>query len=173
MSTTHRQLFIAIIKIMKFKVSQLNNRDRVIYSAIIIALIFLALWFFFGRQTVESYEFVGQIKKIEGDSLYLHGLYKGLDGEYLEDQPSGGQDVKVLIVSETTFIKVKMFLPSIKDLGPDRKYNPADLKKEEVDGSRDDLQNVNGIFVKSDNNIFGKSKFKASDIRYIFSVNPS
>jgi len=126
----------------------------------------------------DAFEFIGRIEKIEDNSIFLFGTY------FAPDQPDlanaqNQKKVKVMIGSETKFVKTKLFLPTDEELkASGGRFRPDELKREEETGSLDDIKKILenserfSIRVKSTKDIYGKSKFYASEISYIVPIYP-
>ncbi|MDO8496584.1 MAG: hypothetical protein Q7S43_04035, partial [bacterium] len=123
----------------------------------------------------ESKEFIGQVKKVEGNVIWAHGRFINRDKPELAAKALG-KDVEITVLPETTIVKILMYMPTSEELEKTGgRWNPADLKQEEVPGMITELtynkENLT-IRVLSDKNIFNKSKFTPTRIEYIEQVEP-
>ena len=133
---------------------------------------FFASEFLFGERG-EAKEFIGQVKKVEDSLILANGLFVNRDKPELAKN-SLKKDVKIKVSPETTIVKILMYMPTSEELKKtDGRWNPAELKQEEVPGTVPDLtykkENLT-IRVVSDKNIFNKPKFTAKRIEYVEQV---
>lgn len=153
------------------------NRKTVFLVLVIISLTvagFFASKFLFGERG-ESKEFIGQIKKVENNMILARGVFVNPDKPELAEEVST-KDVKIKISSETTIVKILMYMPTLEELKKaGGKWNPADLKQEETIGTLTDLTHEKeGLTIRalSDKNIFNKTKFTAKKIEFVEQVYP-
>ena len=152
------------------------NRKITLSIVAVIALAvagFFASKFLFGEHG-ESREFIGQVKKVEGNVIWTNGVFVNQDNPELAKNGFRKDNVKIVVSSETTITKILMYMPTSEELKKtDGRWNPADLKQEETSGTVADLtDNKEGLTIRvlSDKNIFNKSKFTAKRIEYIEQV---
>ena len=153
--------------------------DKKFYIAIavLVVLIVLVFWgdYVFSllgiRERVEAKEFAGRIIKTENNLVFMSGRFISENNQ--PNPQKEEKEVRVFITPETKIIKTIIYLPGLKDVGPDGSYDPATLRRETVDGSKDDLvPDRSSVLIKSDKNIFNKRKFSAVSIEYIEPIYP-
>ena len=148
------------------------NRNTVL----IIVIVALAgagffIWDWKFRTDYDSFEFAGTVKDISGDILLVNGVFVVADNPRLSG-PDNYRDVKIRILPEAKITKTLIYFPDPETLGPDRSFNTKDLKKENVEGAKEEIAKGLWITVKSGSDIFGKSKFSASEINYTAPIYP-
>jgi len=146
----------------------------IIVTAAALLVLAAAFWFSWLAKQPKSYELAGRIERIEGNSIFLNGVYQVPDRPDLT-VPENAKEVEVVVTAATRFVKTVLYLPSAAELEKTGgMYRPDDLRREEVAGAFDDIKNggVDGIFAAAGKNVYGKSKFEASEVRYISAVAP-
>lgn len=155
-----------------FLEKKINKKILIAVLAVII-LSALAYKFFF-IETFESKEFIGSVKKIEGDYVYAFGVFTVIDHPEFYD-PKERMNVRIEITPKTEIVKNLIHMPSRAELQASKgRWNPADLRTEFVAGSLEDIKNAQGMPVKitTSKNIFKKPEFTAQKIEYIEQVYP-
>ena len=154
------------------------NQKSVLFLLVVVALAvagFFASKFLFGEHG-ESKEFIGQVKKVEGNVIWAHGRFINRDNPELANE-GVGKDVEITVSPETMIVKILMYMPTSEELEKTGgRWNPADLKQEETTGMIIDLTDKKeGLTIRalSDKNIFNKSKFIPTRIEYIEQVEPN
>ncbi len=154
------------------------NKKSVLFVLVVLALAvagFFASKFLF-MERGESKEFIGQVKKVEGNVIWAHGRFINRDNPELASKALG-KDVEITVSTETIVVKILMYMPTSEELEKTGgRWNPADLRQEETTGMITDLtDNKEGITIRvlSDKNIFNKSKFTPTRIEYIEQVEPN
>lgn len=114
-----------------------------------------------------SHQFIGQISKIEGNTLSVSGTFVVAGHPELSGPGSSTKSVAVTLDANTKFQKTVLHLPNTTGT-----FSPSDLKKEVILVSASDFEtdltkNKVGITVLSDTNIYNSSAFTASEIDYI------
>lgn len=149
------------------------NRRLILVIIIVILLVFATAigWWFAHR--VAANEFIGKVKKIEGDVLIVEGVYVVKDRPDLSN-PSNSKTVSVTIDKSTKIIKERLFLPTVKEVEKTGgRFEPSKLKREAVAGSVGDFQGGEvSITIMGSDNIYGRSVFTAKEIKYIEPVFP-
>ncbi|OGE81595.1 MAG: hypothetical protein A3H72_03000 [Candidatus Doudnabacteria bacterium RIFCSPLOWO2_02_FULL_48_8] len=141
---------------------------KTVFATIVILLIVVATWFWWqGQAAVKAYEFAGRIEKVEGPVIFTKGVYENAQN------PKGltlaEEDKQIVVGEDTKLIKITQFMPTAAELEQSGgQYRPQDLRSEQSAGSLDDLAQglTDGVFAKSDRNIYGQSKFVATEITY-------
>lgn len=136
---------------------------------VVLVLIGFLIMYFVKGSSVKAYEFLGQIDRVEGNNIYMHGNYLGPNHPEFS-KPENAVDVKVIANSSTDLVKIVIYKPvSSKN---DRFRDPKNLKKETMIGSIEDLASgkVVDATIITDKNIYGKTKFSASNISYYWLV---
>lgn len=143
---------------------------KVIFILILILVgagVFLWQW---GR--IASYQFVGQIEKVEGNMIYVKGL------AVVPDKPeSYNQDkiksVVVLLDDKTILEKEVWYMLSAEELKKSEgRWDPNQLRKEMQQGSMGDLDAGASVTVESRENIYNKTEFRAKKVKYLKQVYP-
>lgn len=153
------------------------SRKTVFSILVIIGLAiagFFVSKFLFGERD-QSKEFIGQVKKVENNAIWARGVFVNSDKPELAKEVST-KDVEIKVSSETTIVKILMYMPTIEELKKTGgKWNPADLKREEALGMLAELTDKKeGLTIRviSDKNIFNKTKFTAKKIEFVEQVYP-
>ena len=151
----------------------MNLKFLVIIVVIIVAAGIVFGFWQYQKTRAEAKEFVGKVVKVESNTVTVEGVYIVLGRPDLSG-PDKAKTVTVLLDAQTRLIKELLYLPSaeeVKDTGG--RYNPSELKREEMAGSLDDLKDE-GVSVRviAAKNIYGRSSFFAKEIRYIEPVFP-
>lgn len=162
--------------------SELFSRifNKKVLLTLTLALLFLIAGFFVSKfflNRITAKEFVGNIQKIEGNTIYVKGLYVVPEKPELADQQRGfTQEVQVLVSQDTQLIKIVLHMPTIEELKKTNgRWDPNKLPKEEVPANIEELTNKKEgliIHVLTKNNIFKKSKFVAKRIEFVQEVYP-
>ncbi len=154
------------------------NRKTIFFILIIIAIAiagFFVSKFLFGERG-EAKEFIGQVKKVEGNVILVNGVFVNQDKPELARNGFRKEGVKIVVSPETTIVKILMYMPTSEELKKtDGRWNPADLKQEETSGTLADLtdrKEGSTIRAVSDKNIFNKSKFTAKRIEFVEQIYP-
>lgn len=133
---------------------------------------FFASKFLFGERG-EAKEFIGQVEKVENNVIWTRGVFVNPDKPELAKKISS-KNVEIKVSSETVIVKILMYMPTSEELKKTGgRWNPADLRREEVLGMLTDLTDrKQGLTIKatSDKNIFNKSKFTAKRIEFVEQV---
>ncbi len=149
-----------------------KRHKRLSLTIIILALVGAGFWIWsFNRgPSVKSYEFVGVIKNMDGQSLTLKG-------QFIDNGNSVSKDTEVVVVvtADTKITKSSIHLPTAEEVRKtDGRYDPSKLKREMVAGSLSDLKNFDStVDIKSSSDIYNKSRFEASEIIYTIPVYPN
>ncbi len=142
--------------------------NKKLWLALIIVLAVIAgglIYWQSDQPKVSAYEFVGQVNKIDGNTVSMNGAFVIKDHPELGKKDSLGVDVS--LTANTKFQKTVLYLPTTTTT-----FTTADLKKDiktvSLDEFKTDLTNnkVN-ISVHSDKNIYNSQTFSASGIDYI------
>ncbi|MBI4363245.1 MAG: hypothetical protein HY545_00145 [Candidatus Doudnabacteria bacterium] len=146
-----------------------------ILAAVVVVAAAGLLWWQ-NKNAVKAYEFAGSIEQIQGTEIKLNGLF------VVDNRPDLASEknrttVQVSLSDQTKIIREAVYLPKPEDLGEDKSFKVDDLRKEQEQVTFTQLQtdwetNQMSLRVKSDKNIYGKSKFKVSEISYKVAVQP-
>lgn len=117
------------------------------------------------KPKVKAYEFAGQVKAVSDSTLNVRGGYQVAGHPEFLDLKNA-KEVLVTIGSDTKLIKTITYLPASGKAGESFNYNK--LRSQSTAGSVDDLKSIPGIsiVIKSNKDIYGKSTFLASEIKY-------
>jgi len=150
-----------------------TQQKRAFYKIGLMAVLILAVaagvgWSLYNRSPkIDIDRFAGLIQKIEGNTIFLNGIYQS---DKYPEVTGDRRDVQVTVTSQTKFIKQVVKFPTPEEIKASGKnyFIVGDMPKVETAGSLEDLAAVNpdGIFVTSLNNIYGQSQFTASEITY-------
>lgn len=150
----------------------LFNRKNLII--LVIALVLVVAGFFvsqfFLMEKITSKEFIGSVQKVEGNIVFLKGLYVVPKKPEIMKKEGLDQEVQVVVDGKTEIAKTLMHMPTVKDLAKTNgRWDPDKLQKEEVGGVISDLTDKKqGLIIKvlTDNDIFKKTKFIAKRIEF-------
>jgi hypothetical protein len=147
----------------------------VIYSlaGVAVAALFLAIFFvLLSADKTQSFFFDGSLASVDGDGfLIVRGKYAlaGLESQYSNDFV----DVQVAVAADTKIIRQAFKVPSQEELKKTNgQFFPERIPKEESVSDiqqliKDSANTTIGIYVKASSNIYGKTRIKAEEIRYI------
>lgn len=114
-----------------------------------------------------SKEFRANLLEIKDASIIAEGMFT-LSGEDALNSEQRPHKAEVLIDLDTKIIRMAFYLPKT-----DKMFTVGDLEKDtkevNLDTLKKDFQNrifTIGLTVKTDANIYGKDRFKASEITY-------
>jgi len=149
-----------------------NKSKLLIFIIVPILIVVGAVVFkYIKTQRVSATEFVGKIEKIEGDIIYATGLFIVPDRNDLLSKDNQRQ-AQLIVDSNTKFEKFLVFIPSEKELQKTGGYfDGSKLKREQrssnLDIIKNDLETRDFVITaRADRNIYKKSKFIVSDIKY-------
>ena len=150
------------------------DRSKILTSVIILLAIALGIyWIQSYQHRPQAMEFAGRTDHVDGNNIYTRGVY--VNPKNVETDKPIEADMVISVDQNTKYIKVTQFLPTAAELeASGGMYEPAKLKSEEGEGSLQDIADevTDGIFAKSDRNIYGKAGFTASEIKYYVRVQP-
>jgi len=164
--------------------NKINSKfNPIIIIIIVILLVSAGLFYFFNlnsKNGVESREFAGRVDNIENNLIYVSGSFVSLEHPELGKV---GNNVTIDINAGTKFRRTVLYLPPKEELEKTGgAFNPKDLERkvEEVsfDKLAEDYSNKNDyiggvtIYAKTEVNIYGMDKFRASEIEYIVAMRP-
>lgn len=118
---------------------------------------------------VRTNMFGGQIEKIEGDVVYLRGVYYFRDGAHPQG-PAGDSNqasVRIQTSSRTRYKKIILQAPKPEQRNSDGTFNTANLDRQDVDGSFEEMSKWKDIMVTAEGNVYGSMNFEASLIEYV------
>jgi len=146
-----------------------------IVSALVLAVAGFFVSRFIFQKRIEAKEFIGQVQKVEGSSVFLKGIFVTPDKPELA-RNGFNENVEIEIGPATQIVKIVMYMPTLKELEKTGgRWNPAELKREEKPGAIIDLTyKKEGLTIRvvSETNIFNKSKFIPQRIEYVEQVYP-
>lgn len=150
------------------------NREKIITVVLLVIILIGFGYWFSTRERLKSREFVGVIVSTLDNKVTLNGFYRVPDqpGKEMVDQKI---DVRIVVGPKTKLVKTLLYYPTAAELEKTGgAYNPADLKKEIVEGTIEDLKSgkVDGFSALSEKNVYGKGEFEASEIQYIWTIRP-
>lgn len=148
------------------------NKKIVISILVLIVIAALGFLWYSQQPKVKAYEFAGRVEKVEGNVIYTRGVFQNVQNPKGQELSEAG--MQIVVDDKTTLKKIIQYLPNAEELKKTGGlYRPEELRKEESVGSMDDLTNglTDGVFAKSDRNIFGKTKFVATEITYYVRVS--
>jgi len=161
-----------------------NSITKAVLTVLIVLLVAAGVYLIVSREqtspsvfeeNLDSREFHGWIAGVdeENSTISLQGSYivEGRD-DLLDNENS--QAVEVAIVPATQIIKVIWNVPAEDGSELDGSYVPDESQYEETPGNFADLINKIGapVAVLTETNIFGKSQFTASVLKYQEVVYP-
>lgn len=155
----------------------MSNNKKIALGLVIVCSLSALLAFNFWMNRVVADNFQGQLQEVKGTKLYIDGIYAL--GDNLINPEIIIKGVEVSVTSETRFIKTLWYLPSMEELKKTKgRWNPDEIRKEQVEGSLDDLfkqQNRSPISVRviSEKNIYNLVGFEAGSIEYVKMVDPA
>ena len=140
---------------------------------VIFILLLVAVGFFlWQRGTVSSYEFSGQIEKIEGNLIYARGLTADSD----KPESYHAERIRSVVASvdnDTVFEREVWHMLTAEELKKsDGKWELSQLRKETQEGSLSDLDAGSSVTIESRNNIYNKTEFRAKKVKYVKQVYP-
>lgn len=134
-----------------------------------------ALWEYLPQwRGLEATSFIASTEKIEGNSIYTEGVFD-IPNHPEFYQPDKRVKMRVDVTSGTEYVKILLYMPTLEELKKTGgRWNPNELKKEEVQGSFDDIK-PDGMPLKitTEKSIFKRTtSFKAKKIEYIKELYP-
>jgi hypothetical protein len=148
--------------------------NKAIIGLLILLLAGVGYWFYMQSQKPKATEFAGSIEKIEGNIVYLSGTFV-TDDPRIERTT---RTIQVEVDDSTKFTRVVVEIPSRQEIEKAQGFIDAPkLPRVESSSSFSAMvsdnsdQNTYGglsVYAKSGTNIFGKDKFVASEIKYVF-----
>lgn len=144
-----------------------NKKFKFILFILVLVLLLGIGWYFYDSRQEKSYEFAGNVQKIEENILFV----KGQTMRNNVFSP-GLKEVEVEITPDTSITRVTFRIPTSEELvTTGGVFKPSELPKEQTVGSLETLtsdieETVVSIQIVSKRNIFGKTQFKASEIIY-------
>ncbi len=146
-------------------------------AIIVIAVILLlsgGFFYFFNlnnKNNIDIRQFAGGVNKIDNSLIYVSGNF--ISSEHPE-LGKIGSNVTVGVNTATKFIRILVHLPPMEELKKSRGYfNGKDLKRDEGPSDLETFKHdfasayygVN-IFAGSNSNIYGKTSFVATEVKY-------
>jgi len=124
----------------------------------------------------ESYEFHGNVDKIQGNTLFVRGVFMDKDGqpilESAQDPSTSVKSVQIEVAPSMQITRTALTLPTTAELKKTNgQFNVDDLKKSDsmvkFQAVADDFaKGTVSIYAKSAQNIFGVAKFTPSELSY-------
>lgn len=156
------------------------SKKQLIVGFLILIILAGAIFYLLSIRSVNKSYFMGAvIERVDGNSIYVKNKSYVLSAT--NDVESGGkilgeindseEEVEIIVSSNTKITKAVVILPNQNELGD--YFDPADLKKEIVEGTINDLSQNKEINIKSLRNIYGKKRFTASEISYSELIFPN
>ncbi len=133
-------------------------------------------WYFWRVPRPQSFQIAGPIERAEGNSIFVNAVFMAQGDPSKILNPEARQEVEVVVTPQTKIVKTALHMPTREELQKSNGYyDPSKLQQEKGPGSLQDLTSgsVDGIFARSDQNIYGQSKFEAAEIDYILAVYPT
>jgi hypothetical protein len=152
------------------------NKKLLLILILFLVVVLVLVGFGFGwfklirkSEELQSHQIQGQLKEIMQNNKLLVSGFWVIDGTKKLANMGDIKDIIVELSPDTKFIKTIWHMPPLEEWN--RVRSTLDLnsvKKEQLEGSVDDLKNVVGsvINVKTYNNAIFKPKVKASEVSY-------
>ena len=148
----------------------MNKKIFLTITIFLLVAVLVFLWW--SRNRIEAREFAGTVSRVEGDKIFVDGVYLVAERPDLSN-PDKRKMVAVLVGVQTRVIKEKLFLPTTEEVEKTGgRYDPVKLKRESVVSSIGELGEGVSITAKASANVFGRPSFTASEITYIEPVFP-
>ena len=133
----------------------------------ILVLLLLGAWYISYKpgEKIKVYEFAGNMERMEGDTVWLKGNYSSEEVQGLSG-PENELVMEVKFTPDTKAEKVTwVFPPEAEKTGI---YDFSLATKGTVEGSLEDWKalGLNGMIVRSEKNIYGKTQMEAASFRY-------
>lgn len=126
------------------------------------------------EEELKAYEFAGRIQSIEGSVIHTIGLFQ-IPGREDLSGPTYEKNMDIIVGSQTKLIKTVLQMPTDEELKKSNGYFDSNkLPKREVQGSLEELKEgiVDGVFAKSDSDIYKITSFTATEIKYFVPEYP-
>lgn len=156
-----------------------NFRRGLILGVVIVAAS-LVVWFGYSQwklltfvKIAQSHVAAGVLKEANNGRLIILGSHIYDDSPNVIDY-SQRQDFTVVVNSDTKFLKLVWYFPeSLESITKNGvQFQPAEIKKEKLTGSIDELKNIRGVpvTVKTESNTIKKTTFEAMEVEYVVFV---
>ena len=156
-----------------------NSSSHLKWYVIAVCIIVAGVLIFFNLKTpkYQSNEFIGNIDRIDNNTLVVSGNYRLVNGMDLEE--SRPVTVKVIVNNKTKIYKTSLFIPPKEELDKTGgSFLVKDLPRETTEVSFEEFveygsgQFASVLVKSSEGNIYGKSSFEASDLSYSIPISP-
>lgn len=151
---------------------------KLFLSVVIVALLVAGATLVFTKESgdaFESKEIFARVQRVEGDTVYAKGEYVDLSGRIVTDMAE--TDFVIKVTSETKISKEVWYMPTQEEIDALGGMVTSDQvrKSTEVGALSDFTRNAAENFpitVITTDNIAGKTKITASEIKYFETVYP-
>lgn len=154
-----------------------KTKKVIMWYLVILAAVIISIWIFGrypGTPRIISNEFVGQVEKIEGNTVFVKGNFHS-DNHPETLKPENRVEVQVTVGSKTTIARTSIMIPTAAELKKTNGlFDSSKLPQQTTNISLADLttaiksqQNIM-LDILATENIYGRSKFTASKMSYNF-----